>query len=258
MPEKLRSVNTKFWDDPFIDELDISQKLLFLYLLTNPLTNLLGVYEITLKRICSDTGLKNETILKGFERFGMVKKAFFINNYVILPNWLKNQSLNSNMKIAVSRQFLDLPKELKDNILGNGSEGFQNGSEGFRTILECLGKYEIEVESEVEVESENIKKKWKLNFEIYKSELKVAYDYLITDNEFISEQEKYNPNIDVKLTMEKSYVNFWNTEAGWKHKKQSRIKDIDWKATFVSAISNKMNIVYKQKKNEHAISTDNF
>jgi len=154
MPDKLRSVNTKFWDDPFIDELDTSQKLLFLYLLTNPLTNLLGVYEITLKRISSDTGLKNETILNGLERFGRVKKAFYINNYMILPNWLKNQSLNSNMKIAVSRQFLELPKELQDNILGNGSEGFINGSEGFKTILECLGKYEIEIEREIEIEDD--------------------------------------------------------------------------------------------------------
>ena len=124
MSDKLRSVNTKFWDDPFIEELSPSEKLLFLYLLTNSLTNLLGVYEISIKRISYDTGLTKETISKGFERFSKSKKAFLTNdNYVILPNWLKNQHLNTNMKVAVSKEFDQLPNSLKNKILSNGSEG---------------------------------------------------------------------------------------------------------------------------------------
>ena len=79
MSEKLRSVNTKFWEDPFIEDLTPSEKLLFLYLLTNPKANLLGVYEISLKKISYDTGLNNETIRKAFERFAKVQKAFFTN-----------------------------------------------------------------------------------------------------------------------------------------------------------------------------------
>jgi hypothetical protein len=70
--EKLRSVNTKFWNDPFIETLDNKEKLLFLYLLTNPLANILGIYEISLSRISFDTGLTIDTVekaLKGFERF---------------------------------------------------------------------------------------------------------------------------------------------------------------------------------------------
>jgi len=152
MADKLRSVNTRFWDDTFISELNPSEKLLFLYLITNPLTNLLGIYEITMKRISFDTGLKTDTIQKGFERFGRVKKVFFVDNFIILPNWLKNQRLNANMKIAVSKEFNSLPDVLKDNILGNGSEGLPNDSEGFRMVRERLGKYEIEIESKIEDE----------------------------------------------------------------------------------------------------------
>ena len=150
MADKLRSVNTKFWDDTFISELTPNDKLLFLYLITNPLANLLGIYEITMKRICFDTGLKKDTIRKGFERFGRVKKVFFVDNFIILPNWLKNQRLNTNMKVAVSKEFNLLPEYLKNNILGNGSEGLPNGSEGFRMVRERLGKYEIEIEEESE------------------------------------------------------------------------------------------------------------
>ena len=157
MAHKLRSVNTRFWEDPFIEELTPSEKLLFLYFLTNPLTNLLGVYEITIKRISYDTGINKDAISKAFERFGTIKKAFYIDNYIILPNFLKNQNLNKNMKIAVARQFNDLPIELKNNILGNGSEGLGNDSEGFRMVMESLGKYEIEVETEKEDEEEGKK-----------------------------------------------------------------------------------------------------
>jgi len=121
MNDKLRSVNTKFWDDPFIEKLTPSEKLLFIYLLTNPLTNLLGIYEITIKRICYDTGLSKETISKGLKSFETLRKAFYtINNYIILPNWLKNQRLNANMRVAVSKEFNLLPIDLKNKILGNG------------------------------------------------------------------------------------------------------------------------------------------
>lgn len=155
MSEKLRSVNTKFWDDPFITELNPSEKLLFLYLLTNSLANILGIYEITIKRISYDTGLTKETIAKGLESFAKGRKAFHTeDNYIIMPNWLKNQRLNTNMKVAVAKEFNALPKHIKDSILSNGSGALPNDSEGFRMVMECLDKYEIEIEDEKEVEKE--------------------------------------------------------------------------------------------------------
>jgi len=148
MADKLRSVNTKFWEDPFIEELSISEKLLFLYLLTNSQTNILGIYEISIKRISYDTGLNKETIQKGFERFGRVQKAYFIDNFVILPNFLKNQRLNANMKTGVAKIFNELPIWLKQSILGNDLKWLGNDSKGFETVLNGLVKYEIEIKKE--------------------------------------------------------------------------------------------------------------
>lgn len=153
MADKLRSVNTRFWNDSFVEELTPTEKLLFLYLLTNPLTNLLGIYEISLKRISYDTGLTLETVRKGLERFQTARKAFYVDNFIILPNFLKNQSLNPNMKIAVSRSFSELPNHIKDSILGNGSEGLGNGSEGFQMVTEWLGKLKVKVKEEIEEET---------------------------------------------------------------------------------------------------------
>lgn len=188
MNDKLRSVNTRFWDDTFISELSPNEKLLFLYLITNPLTNLLGIYEITMKRICFDTGLKTDIIRKGFERFGKVKKVFFVDNFIILPNWLKNQRLNTNMKIAVSKEFKSLPDKLKINILGNDSEGLLNGSEGFGMVRERLGKYEIEIEDEIESEKEkgNIKEIIKTKLSFYSNQIKNIEEKKLLKERYIS------------------------------------------------------------------------
>ncbi len=148
---KLRSVNTKFWDDPFIQDLTPSEKLLFLYLLTNPLVNLVGVYEISIRRISFDTGLNESTITKGFERFETVE---YDKNYVILYNRLKNQHLNKNMKVAVYKEFDGLPNWLKIKLVGQDHETIPNDSKGFEILCERFEKKEVEVESEIEVEDE--------------------------------------------------------------------------------------------------------
>jgi hypothetical protein len=241
---KLRSVNTKFWDDSFISELTPTEKLLFLYLITNPLTNLIGIYEISLRKICFDTGLNNEIVSKGLERFEKVKKVFYSENYIILPNWLKNQNLNSNMKVAVVKEFEQLPNVLVNSILNNDLEQLPNDYESIRNALETirdLNRIKVEVESKDEL-------KWKSNFEVYKNDLRENYNLLISDSEFIEQQEKYFPGVDIKLSLEKACVNFWATEAGWRHKIKERSKVINWKSTLTNAIG--LNKVYKNEKKE--------
>lgn len=92
-------------------------------------------------------------------------------------------------------------------------------------------------------------KTWRDDFDIYKRQVTEAYNQLINDEEFIREREKYHPNLDIHLTMEKAFKDFWGVEAGWKNKKSSRSKEIDWKATFRNAISQRINQVYKQNDN---------
>ena len=85
---------------------------------------------------------------------------------------------------------------------------------------------------------------WKKDFEVYKKELREAYKNLISDDEWIEKQEKFNPGVDIQKSIEKCCVNYWATEAGWKKKKGSKIKSIDWKSTFANAISLPSNRVY--------------
>lgn len=95
------------------------------------------------------------------------------------------------------------------------------------------------------VESEP-KKTWRDSFEVYKEDLREAYQKLIYDKEWIDQQERYHPNLDIGLSLEKACVQFWALEAGWIHKKKSKTVNIDWKSTLASAIER--NKVYKQKQ----------
>lgn len=149
-----RSINTRIWCDEWFEELTPSQKLLWLYLLTNQLTNMLGVYEISFKKISFETGLNSDTITKAFEGFERDGKAFYFNGFVVLINWLKNQSLNTNMRVSALTVFDQLPNTLKDRLKIKASEGFESLYKGF----EMLSKIEKEIEKEIESENSNPQK----------------------------------------------------------------------------------------------------
>jgi len=126
MQFKLRSVNTKFWEDPFVEGLKPEEKLIFLYFLTNPLTNMIGIYEITIKRISYDTGLTPERVQKALKSFESESKVFYRDNYVILPNFLKNQNLNTNMQKGAINVYDNLPNWLKDSISEKPLKAFES------------------------------------------------------------------------------------------------------------------------------------
>ena len=74
-------------------------------------------------------------------------------------------------------------------------------------------------------------------WEIYQAEEQAAYDALTKDAAWIAEQQKYAPQQDILLSLEKAHKNFWGTEAGWKHKSRKRTKWNNWKLTFANALS---------------------
>ncbi len=72
---------------------------MYLYLLTNPLTNIAGVYEITVDRICFDTGYNRDTIEKVLKRFEESGKVYRYKGHIILPSWPRHQKWQKRSKI---------------------------------------------------------------------------------------------------------------------------------------------------------------
>jgi hypothetical protein len=113
---KYRYFNTHFWDDNYIIGLDPSEKLLFIYCLTNPLTNICGIYEITIRRIAFDTGLDQNIIIKLFERLESDDKIKYANGYIAIKNFIKHQKPNSKIKAGIERELSKVPVEMFDFI----------------------------------------------------------------------------------------------------------------------------------------------
>ena len=85
-------------------------------------------------------------------------------------------------------------------------------------------------------------KSWKTSYEVYLKSCMDGYNALKEDAKWLAKQQKFNPNVDILLSLEKAVENFWGTEAGWKNKKSRRSKDIDWKSTLTKTID--MNKVF--------------
>lgn len=81
-----RYVSTSFWDDEWIQSLSFTEKGLYLYLLTNPLTNIAGVYKLANRRIVFDTGLSENTVEEIMKKFQSEGKAYRHGEFVVLPS----------------------------------------------------------------------------------------------------------------------------------------------------------------------------
>jgi hypothetical protein len=149
-----RYVNTQIWKDPWFVELRGPEQQLFLYLLTNPYTNLAGIYEISLREMAFDTSIDQEEIKRIFrDRFTPNGKAFYELGFVVLKNWHKHQALNDNQFKSVVKIFNSLPDWLKDLVLAPESEMYidfeslSNPSKGLRMVaLKEKKRIELELE----------------------------------------------------------------------------------------------------------------
>ena len=111
-----RYISTSFWDDAWIRSLDPSEKFVYLYLMTNPLTNIAGVYEITVDRICFDTGYNADTVDRILIRYRKAGKVYRYKSYIILPSWPKHQQWMKRSKIETG--IIAILKTLSPELLG--------------------------------------------------------------------------------------------------------------------------------------------
>src|SRR3990167_10252555 len=120
---KNRMINTKFWIDPFVlDYLDPLEKLVYIYLITNPYTNICGIYELPLKVMGVETGIETDNLKKviipRLEKYGKIK---YKNGWVALKNFIKNQNEGSDdVKLGIKRELDKVPQELRGWVEGLG------------------------------------------------------------------------------------------------------------------------------------------
>ena len=106
-----RIVNTSFWTDSKVSDMTPEDRYFMLYLLTNPQTSQLGIYELNRKRAAFEMGYSIEAVVSLLDRFenkyGIIKCSKTTNEIAI-----KNYLIYSIIKGG--KPVLDcLEKELK-------------------------------------------------------------------------------------------------------------------------------------------------
>lgn len=210
-----RYINTSFWDDSWVQELDPSEKLLYIYLLTNPLSNIAGIMELSVKRICFDTGFNADTINRILLKFEKVEKVYKYDNYIILKNFPKHQNLESE---KILKGIVDIIKKLPEDVFNylikidyqlDIKGAFDTLSISYPYPLNYLIKYNINLNSNLNIMSEKYPNQENENQELEKKE-----NQEIKKNEkaeelttyLLNECKKDNPNF--KRT--KKELNKWS------------------------------------------------
>ncbi|MED2749524.1 conserved phage C-terminal domain-containing protein [Bacillus thuringiensis] len=108
-----RQIHTSFWNDVKVqEEFTPEDKYFFLYLLTNPQTKQIGVYQITKKQMAFETGYSHETIkalIQRFEDYHKLIKYDTETRELVIFNWGKY-----NLKKAGKPVEDLIKKELKE------------------------------------------------------------------------------------------------------------------------------------------------
>jgi hypothetical protein len=116
---KQRMVNEKFWSDSYIIKLSMTERFLFLYFLTNEHTNIAGIYEIPLRVMIFESGMKEKDILKIMSKLENDGKIVYKENWIYIINFIKNQNLNPSVIIGIKRVLNEIPSSIH-TALGTG------------------------------------------------------------------------------------------------------------------------------------------
>lgn len=103
-----RTIQLSFWtDNKVVDDFTPEDKYFYLYLFTNPQTNLCGCYEVSLKTMSDQTGYTKETIERLLDRFENVHQVIKYSKRtkeVLLLNWFKYNWQGGKQKIGIGNE----------------------------------------------------------------------------------------------------------------------------------------------------------
>ena len=104
-----RNIQMSFWTDTKVaDDFTPEDKYFYLYLFTNPHTNLAGCYEISIRQMSNETGYSKDTIERLIDRFRSVHNVIEYESTtkeLLLINWHKyNWTKSRDFRKALEKE----------------------------------------------------------------------------------------------------------------------------------------------------------
>lgn len=138
-----RMVNTSFWTDGKVDEFTPEDKYFMLYLLTNPYTTQLGIYEISIKQAAFQIGYSEETFVALIERFENKYEMIRFSketNEIAIKNFLRHSIVKGGKPVedCIKKEMLRVKnRSLLDFVFNHllGREGLN------KTVVKIISDY---------------------------------------------------------------------------------------------------------------------
>ena len=129
-----RNIQLSFWTDAKVaDEFTPEDKYFYLYLLTNPHTNICGCYELSIRQMSIETGYSQETVTRLLERFALVHDVIRYskaNKELLVINWHKyNWTKSDKLKASIRNTIKIIKTQSFKDYLSKCYESFVNDAE---------------------------------------------------------------------------------------------------------------------------------
>jgi hypothetical protein len=141
-------IHSTFWSDEDVENLDSECKLVLLWLITNPNTNLLGICQPSSRRFQLDTALPVEALQRAYKALpkalSVVGGSVFIRNYIRYQFGVGTKLTKNNIFRSIQSAYESTKDEsLRGLVLGEYPE-FQAAEEGLTKGLQAQRERERE------------------------------------------------------------------------------------------------------------------
>lgn len=151
-----RIVDTSFWTDGKVDEFSPEDKYFMLYLLTNPFTTQLGIYEISIKQVAFQLGYSTDAVKVLLERFEEKYDMIIYSqktNEVAIKNFLRHSIIKGGKPVedCIKKEM----SKIKNKSLIDEVFGFIADKEDLNeTVKKIISEYEKENENDNDNEND--------------------------------------------------------------------------------------------------------
>ena len=139
-----RIVDTSFWTDGKVDEFSPEDKYFMLYLLTNPFTTQLGIYEMSVKQAAFQLGYSEDSVKVLLDRFENKYKVILFSketNEVAIKNFLRHSIIKGGAPVRDC--LIKEIKKVKNKSLVGIVFAHIKGSEALNeTVKNIIAEYE--------------------------------------------------------------------------------------------------------------------
>lgn len=111
--ETRRYINVRTWSETWFEELSATDKLVWIYLNTNSSTNMLGAYSTSIRRLSYECHISEPAVRRSIKKLEVAQKLIYQDGFVIIIDWMAQQSMNPSMRIAARKEYDKLPEHIR-------------------------------------------------------------------------------------------------------------------------------------------------